>query len=323
MYTNNTGISLPLQIWLASDDYDHINDPTYISATSLLKSTRSLVLSKRLPPNQIIDLSDLIASRMGTAIHDSIEKAWKKPEGSLRALGYPEQVFKNVYLNPTAENLRHDPNIIPIYMELRNIKEINGFKIGGKFDFVADNTLHDFKSTGTYTYITGSNDEKYVQQGSIYRWLNQDIITSDHMFIEFIFTDWSYVKALADKSYPQSKVLSKKYNLMSIAETENFIKNKLDKIIKYMNADQDQIPQCTPEELWQSAPTWKYYRDPNKTTRATKNFDTPTEAYKRLSDDGNKGIVVQVDGEAKACRYCSARSICTQAEQLELKGLLK
>ena len=47
--TNNHGISLPLAVWLLHDDYDYVKDENYISATSLLKSTKQIILSKRIP----------------------------------------------------------------------------------------------------------------------------------------------------------------------------------------------------------------------------------------------------------------------------------
>ena len=57
--------------------------------------------------------------------------------------------------------------------------------------FVAEGKVQDFKSTSVYTYLNQTNKDKYILQGSIYRWLNEDTITRDTMDIHFIFTDWN------------------------------------------------------------------------------------------------------------------------------------
>ncbi len=81
-YTNNTGINLSLAMWLATDTYDHCDDPMQISATTLLKPVKVIVLSRRLAKSGVTkeaDLSTMVPSRLGTAIHDAIERAWTPP----------------------------------------------------------------------------------------------------------------------------------------------------------------------------------------------------------------------------------------------------
>ena len=48
MYANTTGIGLSVAVWLADDDYDHDDDPKAISATSIIKPIKQLIL-----PNEI------------------------------------------------------------------------------------------------------------------------------------------------------------------------------------------------------------------------------------------------------------------------------
>ena len=110
---------------------------------------------------------------------------------------------------------------------------------------------------------------------------------------------------------------------MSIQETENYIITKLNQINKYTPLNESEMPMCTDEELWMDASVWKYYKNPAKTTRSTKNFDNPSDAYAKNAQDGNTGLVKEVKSEAKACKYCQAVSICKQAESLVLNGKLK
>lgn len=320
--TNIHGISLPLAVWLLSDDYDYINDPKYISATSLLKSTRQLVLSRRvIQEDREIDISDFLASRMGSAIHDSQEKAWRTSgQAAMKKLGYPEAVYSNIRINPEPEEVEANPNIIPIWIEKRSFREIGGYKIGGKFDQVIDGRLFDTKTTSVYAYLLGRKDNDFAYQGGIYRWLNEDLITDDHIYIQFVFTDWQKARARGDENYPQVKAMEYPVEMPSIADTEAFILDKIAQLEKYWDAPDEQIPHCTDKELWRGETVYKYYSDPVKATtpgsRATRNFDSDkAAAHAFMAEKGGKGIVKEIVGDVKACSYCAAFNACKQKDQ--------
>lgn len=317
-FTNMGDISISLAVWLATDTYDHDPRPNHISATSLIRPVRQVVLAKRVPPQQqVSDIGEFIASRMGTAIHDSIEKSWKSyAKDALLNLGISPRVANSVVVNPTPEQV--EEGVIPVYMELRSEREVNGYVISGKFDFVAEGTLEDFKTTSVYTYINKTNDKKYREQGSIYRWLNPTIITEDSMNIQFLFTDWTSNKTFSDPNYPKSRVLKYPVSLMSVSETEIFVKSRIHEITKYMNAPEEEIPLCTDEDLWRKEDVYKYYKNPEKTARSTKNFDNYYDASAYAAIHG--GIVKQVKGEVVACKYCKAFAACTQKDRLIASG---
>jgi len=327
LLTNNTAIPLSMAVWLALDEYDHNPDDRYISATGLIKSTRQIILGQRLPPQtegNMKDISQLMASRIGTAVHSSIESSWLNHyKSSLKRLRYSDKVIARVKINPKPEELT--PETIPIYMELRSMREIDGVTIGGKFDFIGNGTLEDFKTTGVYSYTSGSNDWKYKLQGSIYRWLNPELITNDHMIIDYIFTDWSRRDSCvkADKGYPPTKVFAHKILLLSLPETEMWIKNKIAAIKNFQDQPEANLPLCNAQELWQDAPTYKYYKNPEKTLKSTKNFNTSAEATIRWIEDGKMGQIVTQPGKVTACKYCDAFSICSQKDNLIASGLLQ
>ncbi len=328
-YVNTKNTSLPVALWLATDNYDYQNDPLTISTTTIIKPIRQIVLGMQAVSDgmeAVAEVSDMVASRMGTSFHDSIERAWTDNYATgLKALGYPDKLISKVQINPV--ELKEGD--IPIYMEQRVEKTCGLYTISGKFDMVMEGSVRDFKSTSTYTYEKGINDEKYVLQGSIYRWLNPDIITSDVMHIDFIFTDWSAnrAKAGSKSNYPVTRVLDYPLQLKSIEETEAYLNNKVQQIIRLKDADQSEIPLCDADDLWQSKTVYKYYKNPAHAgvagKRSTKNFDNPTEANNMLIEDGCIGVVVEVKGEVKACNYCKAINICNQAADLKAKGLLK
>jgi hypothetical protein len=323
--TNYSNIPLPLAVWLASDDYDHDPRPNSISATGIMKPIKSIVLSKQIDSeiNVSQDLQDLIPARVGTALHTAIDEAWKAPNlpDVFRRLGYPNKIVERIRINPPRDDIDEDQ--INIWMEQRTERELDGFLVTGKFDLVYEFGVEDYKSTGTYNWISGSNDEKYRLQGSIYRWLNPDIIRSDKMKINFIFTDWSALKATVDKNYPKRRIEVRKLELLSISDTEHYLRTRLAELKTYWDKKEADLPACTPEELWQRPSTWAYYKNPNSTTRATKVFDNMNEAEERRIQDGSTGVVVHRPGEVKFCRYCPARIICQQAESYQAQGLLQ
>ena len=319
-YSNLTQVPLSLAVYLATDHYDY--EPNTISATALLRPVRSQVLKRRVPEEDaIVDVLSVVKSRMGTSIHDGIEKAWNTNYAeAMTHLGYPQDVIDRVQVNPEPNEVTEDT--IPVYMEQRLYRDIGGYTISGKFDFVADGGLEDFKSTSTYTWVNGNNTKNYQLQGSIYRWLDPTLITKDYLTIQFIFTDWMPGKAAQDSKYPQRPVEPKRIPLLSLDDTERFITQKLAQLDQYKDCPESDLPLCTDEELWRKPPQYKYYKNPQKMARSTKNFDDRNEAYARLAADGGKGTVVEKPGEVVACKFCPAFPVCSQKDALIADGSL-
>lgn len=276
-YANTSSVPVSLAIFLATDNYDHNPDSNTISATALIKPVRQLVLSARVPEDlsPVEDLVNLVPSRMGSAIHDAIERSWKdnyKP--AMEALGYPKRVIEKIKINPES----HEPTdgTIPVYMEQRAHKQVGKFTVSGKYDFIGDGRVEDFKTTSTYTAMNNTNDEKYIWQGSIYRWLNPVIITKDEIAIQFIFTDWSKAKAMQDPKYPQQRIQQRLLPLKSLQETDAFVRRKLAQIEQYWEAKEEELPPCTNADLWRSEPVFKYYKTQVTVSAAPRTSTTDT-----------------------------------------------
>jgi len=324
-YSQTSGVPLSIAVFLATDHYDHNDDPNTISVTTLIKSTRQIVLSTRVPPgDKVIDLMSMMTSRLGTAIHTGIETAWTDNyQNALKTLGIPDAVIKGVRINPSPEEAKN-PDIIPIYMEQRLSQQFGKWTVTGKFDFVGQGRLEDFKSTTAYVVMNKMNEPKFIKQGSIYRMLGPDIITHPNMAIQYIIRDWSAPQARQNEAYPQKPSVERILPLDGINETRSYVVHKLNQLDLYMNAPESDIPFCTDEELQVSAPVYKYYSDAVKADsggKSSKNFDSPVEAYKHLSEKG-KGVVKEFPGEATACRFCAAFSVCSQKDALAAAGRL-
>lgn len=318
----NSELPLLLALWLAIDDYDSHPEFDKLSATTLLRSPRYIIgqLRKLFPekfPKELLvndlmttsndDLEALIPSRIGTAVHNAVEQAWlQNKERGLARLGYSDSVIKDVVINPTTVETTH----IPVYLEQRLEKEIDGYRITGKFDAVIDGQLNDIKKTSTFTWTSGCNDMKYMLQGSIYRWLNPTIITKSTVLINFIFSDWSKFRAAADTNYPQSKIIGKEYSLLSIKETEAYIRNKIRLVKKYLYVPLLQIPCCTKEDLFSSPPTYKYYKDGfTEGKRSTKNFDSLSEAELYMSKNFGRGEIITQYKDPFMCPFCNPEEV--------------
>jgi len=332
--TNNTGISLPLAVWLLHDEYDYISTPNYISVTTLMKPLKQIVLPKRIPPqNRTDDVEGFIARKLGQSIHDSIEKAWTIGYAkSMRLLGYPQDAIDRIAINPTDETVRASNDIIPIYLEQRCFRtiEIGGvsYTIGGKFDAVFDGIVNDNKTSSAYSWLFGTRDDDHRLQLSLYRWLDagRDLrrIKEDYGQINYVFTDWAKAQARSNPKYPQQRVEKKELKLLSLADTERFVREKLTAVIRHTDSPESVMPECNDEELWRSDPSYKYYSDPAKAnipgSRSTRNFTDPVEARKFMAEKGGKGAIIIKPGEVKACPYCAAFDVCKQKDQYLSEG---
>ena len=321
---NGHNLDLSVALWLATDDYAHNSE--VISVTKLIKSVRQIVLASRVPEEErTVDVVNLLASRMGTAIHDSIEKSWVHSyKKSLAALGYSKQIIESVMINPSQEDLDNNPDKIPVYTERRTQKDIGGYTLSGEYDFCAEGRVEDFKSTSTYVYMKGVKDEEYRLQGSMYRWLDPETITQDEMAIQFVFTDWKRSEAARNPDYPSTPVKAYQIPLLSYEETEQWIKDKLAQVSANMDTPEPELPRCTTKDLWQDATVYKYYADPVSATlgkKSTKNFTSSQAAHEHMGNKG-KGIVIDVPGKVKACNYCEGFSACTQKDEYIRAGLL-
>lgn len=313
-FTNLHQIDISMAVWLVHDDYDFLPRERAISATALLKPTRQIILSGRVTGEALEDISARISMRLGHAIHDSIEHAWKTGyKRSLSLLGLPDKVIDRFKINPDPKEVQ--PEDIPVYIEQRGYRQLGEWVISGKLDMAVNGRLKDAKSTSVFSFIKGNKDENYRLQLSFYKWLHSDKVTDDEGDIQFVFTDWQKSMVNTIPGYPPIRIVNHTVSLYSEQETETLIASKIEDLVRYQDASQDALPRCTDEELWRSEPVYKYYSDPTKTDgRATKNFDSLIEANNHLAEK-RKGVVKTVPGQVKACLYCRAFDICEQRKE--------
>ena len=317
-FANPENIELPVAVFLASDTYNGNRDG--YSATALIRPVRQTILASRVTGDTqtLLNLTDTLKSRIGTAIHAGLENAWLNASApALEALGLPAAIRSRIVVNPDPDNLA--PDALPIYLEQRTFKEVMGINIHGQFDIVFQGEVQDLKTTSTYQFLKQNKVNNFTLQGSIYRWLNPKIITKDTLAIHYILTDWSSNRT-KDAAYPKSPVITMRYPLMSPERTRIWVTQRLETLMALKDAHDADIPECTDEELWRSEPVYKYFRNPASKARSTANFETLAEAQARLAKDGHVGVIEEKKGEIRACKWCPAAGICQQRARLVAAG---
>lgn len=305
LYTNHRRIPLPVAVWLADELYN--KDPTYISGSQLSRSNRQIVLSFR--ATKVQDLSSLVASRMGTAVHEALDAAWQRPDliSRMRAAGY--ESFMGYEVNPVLPT----PGKHAIYIRQRFNEELAGKIISGAPDLILSRRLYDYKSTSVFLYQK-KEDKDYMWQLTTYRWLGRDFIDDDVATIQFILKDWSEARAKKDPEYPQMPCPTLLVRVGTAEECRQRIVARVEELKALMSLDQSDLPTCSDEELWLDPPRYAYYKDPfaDGKGRASRVFDTYEEASTFMASKAGVGKIITRKGEPKACDYCEAASICEQ-----------
>lgn len=315
-YTNVEEVPLALAVWLASDYYAYDDRPNAISVTTLMRPLRQIILPSRIPDGMgLASLPDMMDNRIGSAIHDAIERAWKHNHvKAMQMLGYPQRVIDMVIVNPAPGTDLTDR--IPIYTEMRNDKQVGKWIITGEFDFVGQGRVQDFKAMKVWAYLNQVNNGKFILQGSMYRWLRPDLITDPQMDIHFIFKDWQRTKALIDPKYPSRSFKKQTFDMLSLPETDHYIRSKLADIDRYWDVAEPQLPKCTDDDLWRKDPVWKFYLSGDTTKKASKVCHSAQEAILYQASKGGRGTIKEVPGEVTACKWCPAFQACSQKDLL-------
>lgn len=339
-YTNEHNFPGYVLQWLKDDTYDY--NPDTISATTLKKPGKIFAYERLYPEQLEIDVSNRIASRFGTAIHDSFE-AINGGEGIKGAR--QEERLHMAITEPMLKSVADDPN--DYRLELDGEKSVMYFKgapvpyiISGKFDCLKEvgkvnGVMHyklvDFKTTSVWTKVFGSKDDDYIKQLSVYRYLanKQGIMVGSDAEICMIFTDWSSKQAKADtakyssepnnpKRYPATRIFIKKLKLMGLKETEMFILENVKRLHEALVSDPDELV-CSDEELWLAPSKWELY-DPRRLAVV----HTFTDKYKKKAEEdasANPHLELrEIKGRARRCDYCACRPFCKQYQTMKEEG---
>lgn len=310
-------ISLNLKLFNNYSDYDikkdKLND--FITASMLTQPIQKIKLESILESYDEMPPPPSIKGKIGTAIHNQIERLWENTKEVDKLLGENTYIINNTLGNSV------DP-IHEIHTEVR--KSINlvsrsgsSWTISGKFDTVINGSVYDIKSTSPRNFTDTVSLNLYKIQLSIYKYLNPEIITKSDGYIDFIFADWKQPKELSDPQYP---LISKKISLMSHNETEEYILDFIEKL------EQTESPKCTDDERWvRTYNSFKVfftgYVPGKRASKATNDLGAPLteqEAFDIVKNHKNpkceyREIIIKTP--PIRCNYCKVRGICPQYKE--------
>ena len=263
--------------------------PTYtkggahLSATELISSPRIVQLRKKYEDQIEIDVTEMVWSIFGTAIHGVLEHG------------------------------RDDNHLV----EERLHSVLDGWSISGAIDLqITDGDgviVSDYKTTGAWLVMNEKKDWEY--QLNIYAWLVEKVKEKQVKKLEVvaIIRDWNRRDAQSREGYPEAPVKVIDIPLWSYEERENFIKERITLHSHALFATEtgEDLPFCTPEQMWEKQTTYAVKKAGNK--RASNVFESEEEAKAKAEELG-KGYEIEVRlGERTRCaNFCSVSGFCTQ-----------
>lgn len=257
-----------------------------LSVTELLGSPRITQLRAKYDDQIEVDVSDMIWSVFGSAVHHILEKG-------------------------------QDANHI---VEQRIHAEVDGWRISGAIDLQIVHEdgieINDYKTVGAW----GVMNEKieWEQQLNCYAWLVEKVkgIPIKKLGIVAIVRDWSRRDAETRHGYPKAPVVVLDIPLWDMEGREAYIRDRIHAHSDALFAAEtgETLPSCTPAECWEKDPVFAVKKDGAK--RAQSLHSTREEADSAVEKLG-KGYAVEFrPGERVRCaNYCPVSQWCDQYKE--------
>lgn len=276
--TNKFGVPAPL-VTLATREYYSKGRAQY-SVTELLSPPRVRRLREQYDSEIETDVTDLMWSMLGSALHVVMER------------GQTENHIT----------------------EERLFLEIDGVTISGAIDLQEEKDggviITDYKFTSAWAVM--NEKREWIEQLNVYKWLVESVKRRrvDSLRICALIRD--YNRHENREGYPAAPIQMVNIPMWSTVETEAFVRARLD-MHREAKVSQDfgeALPECSPEERWQSETMYAVKREGRKT--AIRVFKTEDEA-KELAEK-EKGYVETRPGEPKRCtgNFCGVAQWCEQ-----------
>lgn len=248
-----------------------------ISVTGLIDSPQIFYLKKKHGHEVAQDVSGMIFSLFGTAIHAILERANIK---SVRRAAFMESINalrevvarnENGALNPdeTPEEadqaqrvlkwllnymFKHFPELEDRYMfEVSLQYDCNGWTVSGTLDLYdkLEKCLYDYKATGVWNYVFEDTRKKWAAQLNCYAlFLKKQGIEVELIKVVAIFRDWSRRKAMTEAGYPKRNVLTIDIPLYDETTMEKYV---LSRVKLHQKALSEGPDPCTGKEQWATA----------------------------------------------------------------------
>ena len=263
--------------------------PTYskgaahLSVTQLINSPKIVALTKKFENELEQDVSDMVWSIFGSAIHGVLEHG-------------------------------KDHNHI---VEERLHAMLDGWKISGAVDLQVVNELggisiRDYKTTSAWAVM--NEKIEWEQQLNIYAWLVDTVKEDFHVTdlgIVAIIRDWSRREAARNPDYPQAPVKEIPIKIWPYQDREAFIRERIchHSACEFAMETDEELPPCTPEEMWEKPTTYALKKAGG--VRAIKVYETQEEAEKAFDPKVHE-IEVRLGSRTRCESFCPVNTYCQQ-----------
>ena len=266
-----------------------LDRPTYskgkahLSVTQLLNSPKIVALTKKFEDDIEQDAADMVWSIFGSAVHNILEHG-------------------------------KDENHI---VEQRIHMEYEGWHISGAIDLQVVNPdgidVKDYKTTTVWAVM--NEKIEWEVQLNIYAGLVEDVkqIPVKNVGIVAIIRDWNRRESTTREGYPEAPIKEIPIRLWSKEERDAFISNRiaLHSACEFAIETDGELPDCTPEEMWEKPTVWAVRKTGNK--RAHSLYETEQLAIEALRDLGDKYEMEIRKGERTRCtNFCPVNTWCQQ-----------
>lgn len=265
------------------------------SVTTLLKPPRVVQLEKRHGHEVERPLESLISAFMGTGVHSMFEENLK-----LKQITEPRYDIERTIMDKIEDRI-----------------------ISGRFDALWDSQhLYDFKTCKTWKKIFDPGMVEWHQQLNIYaHMLRNRGLDIKSINIIAIYMDWSKMRSLRERDYPQAPVVEYKLTTWPDEVAGQYLRDRINLMKTCEETADESLPECTTEERWMrhdnGGPCVYAVMAKPDATRALRVCDTEAEAREFAANSkactpGVSYIEIRY-ATAKRCEdFCAINSFCSQ-----------
>jgi hypothetical protein len=276
--TNKHNVPAPL-VTLATREYYSKGKSSY-SVTELMSPPKIKRLREQYNENIEQDVSDMLWSMLGSALHVVMERG--DTEGWT--------------------------------MEERLFHEVDGVTISGAIDLQHDAeggvVIIDYKFTSAWAVM--QEKEEWQEQLNVYKWLVEVVKRKKVVGLQICAIIKDYSAHDTKENYPEAEAIMIDVPMWDSVTTETYVRQRLEmhRNAKVDHDFGDELQACTDEERWMSETIYAVKREGRKTAiRVFKSIDEATELAEK-----EKGYVETRQGEYRRCvgDFCGVSKWCKQ-----------
>jgi hypothetical protein len=269
-------------VTLATREYYSKGGSQY-SMTELLSPPRVRRLREQYNSEISTDVTDLMWQMLGSALHVVMERG--QTDGHI-----------------TEERIN---------------AEIDGVTLSGQIDLQSEENggvvITDYKFCSAWAVMNEKPEWEYQLNG--YKWLVETVKKQKVVGLRICALIRDYNRHENREGYPAAPIQMIDIPMWDTVKAETFIRERLElhRNAKVSHDFGEALPECSPEERWQSETTYAVKRDGRKT--AIRVFKTIEEANELAQKE--KGYVETRQGEPKRCtgNYCGVADWCEQYQR--------